>query len=64
MDHAMHKLGEALAAFVGGTLMMSIFGTVLALRLRGARSLSRACVMGLAAGVVVGIVMGVVALFA
>jgi hypothetical protein len=57
------KLLFAAGVALKGTLFFWLMGTILVARLRGARTLRRAAMLGVPIGLVGGLVMGVVALF-
>jgi hypothetical protein len=55
---------QSLTVGVAGALFGTLMATLLIVRLRGAKTMRQALIMGVAAGCVVGAVMGIVALFA
>lgn len=54
-----HALGIGLMAGA----MMSVFATLILIRVRAARTVKQACLMGVVAGSVIGLVLGAIDLF-
>ena len=62
LEHLVSRVADALRVTLYASLFFSLVATCLVMKLRGAKTLKRATVLGVAAGSLCGAVLGILAL--